>query len=166
MRWTSSYRASSSRSPSRNSARGASGPRGVDLQLTPMIDCVFLLLVYFLWSSSFVVAERVLPSELSSAPGTGAATAETTPPPEADFDPLVIRVLATPAGPAWRVNDAPLASLAELQKLLATIARIERAAPLVIHPNPDVPLGDVIDVLDLTRVAGFENVQLAAAGDL
>ena len=27
----------------------------VELQLTPMIDCVFLLMVYFLWSSSFAI---------------------------------------------------------------------------------------------------------------
>ncbi|MBW8886081.1 MAG: biopolymer transporter ExbD, partial [Planctomycetia bacterium] len=25
--------------------------RPVELQLTPMIDCVFLLMIYFLWSS-------------------------------------------------------------------------------------------------------------------
>jgi biopolymer transport protein ExbD len=140
--------------------------KSIELQLTPMIDCVFLLMVYFIWSSSFVVAEKMLPSELSAARGTATESASATPPPAADFDPIVIRVLATVAGPAWRVNDTPLASLADLEKLLATIAGINRTAPLVIHPDPDVPLGDVIDVLDLARVAGFGKVKLAAAGDL
>ena len=31
----------------------------VELQLTPMIDCVFLLMIYFIWSSSFAVAEQL-----------------------------------------------------------------------------------------------------------
>ncbi len=135
--------------------------KGVDLQLTPMIDCVFLLMVYFIWTSSFAVAEKMLPSELSVAQGVGPATADTQSP-AADFDPIVVRVLSTPTGPAWRVNEAPLASRAELRSLLVKIAGIQRAAPLVIHPDGEVPLGDVIDVLDLSRVAGFAKVQVAA----
>lgn len=135
--------------------------KSVELQLTPMIDCVFLLMVYFIWTSSFAVAEKMLPSELSAAPAAGPATAD-TPPPAADFDPIVVQVLSTPTGPAWRVNDAPLASRAELRSLLVKIAGIQRAAPLVIHPDGEVPLADVIDVLDLSRIAGFVKVQLAS----
>jgi len=137
-------------------------PHSVELQLTPLIDCVFLLLVYFLWSSSFARAERTLSSELSAAGGTAPAAAS-VPPPEADFDDLVIRVLWTGSGPAWQVNDAPVPSLAELRGTLVAIAGIKRDAPVIVHPDPAVPLGDVIDVLDLSRVAGFEKVQFAAA---
>ena len=59
------------------------------------------------------------------------------------------------------LNESPVASLADLQKILLGIARIKRDAPVVLHPDPDVPLGDVIDVFDLSRLIGFEKVQFA-----
>ena len=136
----------------------------VELQLTPMIDCVFLLMVYFIWSSSFAVVEMSLPSELSAQQtGGGPANPDVPPPPEADFDRIVVRVLWDGSAPAWTVNDAPMASLGELRRALAAIARIKRDAPLVLDPDPQVPLGGVIDVFDLTRVLGFEKIQFAAA---
>ena len=135
----------------------------VELQLTPMIDCVFLLMVYFLWSSSFAIVELSLPSELSAQSGSGPASPDVPPPPEADFERIVVRVLATENGPAWQVNDSPMASLAELRNSLAAIARIKRDAPVILEPDPAVPLGDVIDVFDLARLAGLEKIQFATS---
>src|SRR5262245_29352315 len=93
----------------------------VDLQLTPMIDCVFLLMVYFIWSSSFNIAEQSLPSQLSASTGSGEPNAGTPPPPEADFEDVVVRILWQNSAPAWTVNDAPIASLAELRQSLAGV---------------------------------------------
>lgn len=139
---------------------------GIELQLTPMIDCVFLLMVYFLWSSSFAVAELSLPGRISAgAGGSGGAESE-IPPPEADFDKVLVRVLLTEDGPAWEVNGAPVASLAQLQRTFAQIARIKRDVPVVLHPAGDVPLGDAIDVFDLSRLAGLTKIQFAAAEGL
>jgi biopolymer transport protein ExbD len=136
----------------------------VELQLTPMIDCVFLLMVYFLWSSSFAVVEMSLPSELSAqSAGSGPANPDQPPPPEADFERIVIRVLAGESGPAWQVNDSPVASLTELRIMLAAISRIKRDAPVILDPDPSVPLGDVIDVFDLSRLAGLTRIQFATS---
>jgi biopolymer transport protein ExbD len=138
----------------------------VDLQLTPMIDVVFLLLVYFIWSSSFAIVEMTLPSRLSAqVGGSGADSPAEPPPPEADFDDIVVRIHWTGSGPAWTVNDAPVASLADLRQMLTTIARIKRDAPVILDPAGEVPLGDVIDVFDLSRLVGFEKVQFAASGE-
>jgi hypothetical protein len=35
----------------------------------------------------------------------------------------------------------------------------------VLDPASDVPLGDVIDVFDLSRVVGFQKVQFAASAE-
>jgi biopolymer transport protein ExbD len=128
-----------------------------------MIDCVFQLLVYFIWTSSFAVAERLLPSQLTAAQGSGSASPSEPPPPEADFDDVVVRILWTVRGPAWELNEAPVGSLAELRTALATIARIKRDAPVILDPDPRVPLGDVIDVFDLSRLVGFEKVRFATS---
>ena len=63
------------------------------------------------------------------------------------------------------VNDAPIASLAELRETLAKIARIKRDAPVILDPSGEVPLGDVIDVFDLSRLVGFEKVQFATSAE-
>ena len=135
----------------------------VDLQLTPMIDCVFLLMIYFIFSSNFDVPEESLPSQLSAASGSGAASTENPPPPEADFEDVVVRILWKGTTPAWTVNDSPVPSLAALRQALAQVARIKRDAPVILHPDPDVPLGNVIEVYDISRIVGFEKVQFAAS---
>jgi biopolymer transport protein ExbD len=137
----------------------------VELQLTPMIDCVFLLMIYFIWSSSFAIAEMSLPSKLSAQAGGSGAASINEPPPEADFPSVVVRVLWTGSGPIWTVNEKPVRSLAELRQTLAALARLKRDAPVIIDPASDVPLGDVIDVFDLSRVVGLQKIQFAASID-
>ena len=88
----------------------------VDLQLTPMIDCVFLLMVYFIWSSSFNIAEQSLPSQLSASSGSGSTSTNTPPPPEADFEDVVVRILWQGSAPTWTVNDSPVPTLAALKQ--------------------------------------------------
>jgi biopolymer transport protein ExbD len=138
--------------------------RPIELQLTPMIDCVFLLMIYFLWSSSFAIAEMSLPSKLSaSAAGGGAPRVNEPPPPEADFPNVVVRILWNGSTAVWTVSEAPVGSLDELKQRLASIARIKRDAPIVLDPASDVPLGDVIEVFDLSRLVGIQKIQFAAS---
>lgn len=148
------------RIPSRHTGGHA---RELKLELTPMIDCVFLLMVYFIWTSSFAVVEDILPSRLSVAAGVSDTPLDQPPPPEADFDNVVVRLLFTGAQPAWTVNNVPVGSLADLQAQLGAIANIKRDAPVILHPDPEVDLGHVIEVYDLARIAGFERVQFAAS---
>ncbi len=141
--------------------------RPVELQLTPMIDCVFLLMIYFLWSSSFAIAEMSLPSKLSAAStGGGVPRANEPPPPEADFPNVVVRILWNGNAAVWTVNDVPLGSLDDLRQRLASIARLKRDAPIVLDPASDVPLGDVIEVFDLSRLVGFQKIQFAASAEV
>ena len=138
--------------------------RPIELQLTPMIDCVFLLMIYFLWSSSFAIAELSLPSKLSaSKAGSGAPQANEPPPPEADFPNVVVRILWNGSAAVWTVNEAPIGSLDELRQRLTSIARIKRDAPILLDPASDVPLGDVIEIFDLSRLVGFQKIQFAAS---
>jgi biopolymer transport protein ExbD len=136
----------------------------IDLQMTPMIDCVFLLMVYFIWSSSFVPPELTLPSHLAAQlANAGTASAAEPPPPEQDFEKVVVRLLGGQGQVAWEINGVAVDSLAQLLTTLQQIANIKADAPVVIHPDRPVPIGAVIDVFDLARLAGFEKVQFAAA---
>ncbi len=136
----------------------------LEIKMTPMIDVVFLLLVFFVWTASFQVVEYLLPSELSTLLGNQAALEE--PPPEADFEDVVIRIHWTDDQPGWTINDQQADSLAQLHQRLQAIAQVKQDAPVILHPDEEVPLGDVINVFDLSRLIGFEKIQFVAGESL
>lgn len=136
---------------------------GLDVPMTPLIDVVFQLLVFFLVTASFHAAEHLLPSSVSIPQARGSGSPTETPLPEEDFDRVVIRILWKDGRPAWQVNGQTLDGLPQVRDLLVAVARVKSDAPVILHPDPAVPLGHVIDVYDVTRLVGFPRVQFAAA---
>ncbi|HAN98910.1 MAG TPA: biopolymer transporter ExbD [Planctomycetaceae bacterium] len=132
-----------------------------DSTMTPMIDVVFLLLVFFVWTASFRLAELNLPSELAPPIGTTDTDPLLAPPPEKDFDEIVIRLVSEGESIAWRLNEVPMVDRAEVTERLKAIAAIRRDAPVIVHPDPLVPLGAALDAFDAARLAGFDAVQFA-----
>ena len=130
----------------------------LDVAMTPMIDVVFMLLIFFVWTASFQVVELVLPSSLITDEGQG--TTELAPELE-DLERVVVRMGWNGASPTWTVNEIPAASFAEVKSRLVAVARIRNTLPVLVDPESVVPLGDVIDVYDVARIAGFQNVQFA-----
>ena len=138
----------------------------LDVTMTPMIDVVFNLLIFFVWTAGFQVAEYILPSSVSEVSGSGSQSPTEPPPPEADFDDVVVRVLWADGRVSWRVGDELLSDLAGVESKLTRIFQANAEAPLIIDPDDATPLGDVIDVYDLSRRVGFDEVQFAAAEDV
>ncbi len=132
----------------------------MDAAMTPMIDVVFLLLVFFVWTASFQIIEQILPSQMSAQ--MGAEPSELSePPPEADFENIVIRIRWDNGQPAWQLNDNPVISIDQLNSQLAAISAVKIDAPVILHPDQIVPLGNVIEVYDLSKLAGFEKISFA-----
>ncbi len=137
--------------------------RELEIKMTPMIDVVFLLLVFFVWTASFHAVEYLLPSSLSQKQGTGQTTNQNEPPPEVEFEDIVIRITFVDDRPAWSVNGQPAASLTEVHDRLVLVADIKTDSAVILHPDEAVPVGNVIDVYDATRLAGFSQIQFAIA---
>ena len=135
----------------------------LDVKMTPMIDVVFLLLVFFVWTASFQLVERVLPSAVSEVTSVQPTDADRPPPPEADFHDVVVRILWAGDTPQWLINEQPCADLADLRRRLDSIRSANDQAPVIIHPDSDTPLGYVIEVYDVSRQVGFEKVQFAVS---
>ena len=127
--------------------------------MTPMVDVVFMLLIFFVWTASFRVAELALPSRLMTQE-QGPGSLEVDPELE-DLDRVVVRLGWSGTQPLWTINDVPMASLREVRQRLDSVAKIKANLPVLVDPTADVPLGHVIDVYDLARQAGFERVQFA-----
>lgn len=144
--------------PSPYIRQGAS--RSLDSAMTPMIDVVFLLLVFFVWTASFQIVEQLLPSEMSSQMG-GSETPQQEPPPEEDFERVVIRIGWDGQQPTWRINDTAVATLNDIRDHLQRLVAIKADAPLVLHPDPVVPLGHVIAAYDEAKQVGFSQISFA-----
>lgn len=130
----------------------------LDVAMTPMIDVVFLLLVFFVWTASFQLVEYALPANVAETSGSDPSDINTPPPPEADFDPLVIRVQA---GPIFELNGQQLSSPLALRERLTSIASIRNQTPTVIHPDGQALMGPAVDAFDAARAAGFTKVAFA-----
>ena len=136
------------------------GDISMDAAMTPMIDVVFLLLVFFVWTASFQIIEQILPSQMSAQMGAEPSELD-EPPPEADFDNVIIRISWADGQPAWQLNDVPVESIEQLNAQLSAISAVKIDAPVILHPDPVVPLGDVIQVYDLSKLAGFQKISFA-----
>jgi biopolymer transport protein ExbD len=128
--------------------------------MTPMIDVVFLLLVFFVWTASFQIIEKILPSQMSAQMGS-AAVEQAAPPPELDFDNIVVRIDYDGSAPTWTINGEPVASLEDVQAHLTAVAGVKRDAPLILHPEAVVPLEYVIEAYDVAKIVGFQKVSFA-----
>lgn len=131
-----------------------------DLRLMPMIDVVFLLLIFFVWTSSFRQPERSLSSKLSLPAGT-TEPIERAVTPEIDLGQLTVRLRSRQGALQLSLNQRPVGSLAQLQQQLRQLAAIDSGLPVIIHPDPELRLATVIDVYDIIRGAAFHKVRFA-----
>ena len=131
----------------------------LQVAMTPMVDVVFMLLIFFVWTTSFHIPELVLPSSLISQQ-QGQGKVELDPELE-DLERIVVTLGWSGARPLWTINGVPVARLGAVQERLAAVAEIRADLPVLVDPVAEVALGHVIDVYDLARQAGFETVQFA-----
>ena len=151
-----------------NAKRSGHRTTRVGLNLTPMIDVVFQLLIYFLLATNFALGEQVFRMDL---PERGGSTMMNDP-----FDipeePLRIRVLSTaPEGETLSVTLPPQyprpGDLAELERFLAenragdTIGLFLADHPIQIVPAPETRWEHVVDVFNAVIRAGYRSVHFS-----
>jgi len=131
-----------------------------ELQIAPLIDCVFLLLIYFMITSSLKRSEADLSLSL---PGAVQQTKEIQMP-----DEQIIEVMAAgkgcPLGSIY-LNGREYKTEEDLLKLEATLRRYREASQLAktkamitIAAEDDAVHERVIDVLNACAGAGIKNV--------
>lgn len=116
--------------------------------LTPLIDVVFILLIFLMLASSFL-EWRTIPL---AAPVRAGGSADT--------GAILVR-LAKSGG--LDVNGAP-ARLDELSRAVAARQGREPAQRVVVQPDGGVPLQRVVSVLDVLAAAGIRDISLVRRG--
>lgn len=113
------------------------------ISLTPLIDVVFILLIFFMLASSFSTQEAI---ELST-PGSGAA--------EGAMPGSLVRVKRE----GLDLNGEPL-TLDELQMRARQLALAPGGRLFLVQPDRGVPLQRLVAVLDVLDRSGASNVSL------
>ena len=132
---------------------------GFEQTMTPLIDIVFQLLIFFVCASTGHLREFLLPTDFAAG---GIAAEVARPPVDRPISRVWIRLvrdgdvtLTEIEGTTYRPED-------NVRGLLRNLAEIADDAPLVLQIADDVPLGDVVGIVDNCKSAGFKSVQFAA----
>ncbi len=121
--------------------------RGLIINLTSLIDVMFLLLIFFMVTSTFKnqpAINLVLPRS-----ATASETVDT---------PTVLYLTAE--GDVY-LNDTPVAK-DELSRRLTELRNSSDEDRMVLRADKDAAHGDVVELIDLIKQSGFVRVSLSA----
>lgn len=130
--------------------------------MTPMIDIVFLLLIFFVVTASGQIREALLPTELAAS---GSVESEMVPPEPTQLTVevwLKLSFLADEQRTTVDMNGTVYNDFTLLKSQLRTLADLGPENPVILDISGNVPLGDVVDVYDTCQAAGFDSVSFAA----
>lgn len=130
--------------------------------MTPMIDVVFNLLIFFVLGAGGFAAEKLLLTNLSATQGTS-----TTAQPIQERAAWAVNVtlkLRRSENQAVTVdmNGALYTDRARLKEQLQALAEAGPESPILLDTAANVPLGEMIDIYDACRAAGFETINFVA----
>lgn len=126
-----------------------------NVEMTPLIDVVFQLLIFFMLSSTFVV-QTSIPIEIPEAPGVS----------KLEKKDAEITLLPGVGGPdnegRIRVGDAEMQDWAELSSTLSELNAKMPEALVMIFADERVPTGRTVKVLGIANSVGIEHYGVAA----
>jgi biopolymer transport protein ExbD len=125
----------------------------IGFQIAPMVDVVFVLLLFFMASAG----SQIVPKELTINLPSGRIESKPGPPPT----PIIIDIFRD--GKVQmnnKVYDTPMSrELPELRSWLKdTINKFGDKDPVIIRPDPQTKHERVIDVLNAAAASGVKNL--------
>lgn len=127
--------------------RHLSAPEETELDMTPMLDIVFIMLIFFIVTSSFVKESGVT----VSSPQASTATAQ---------ENANIFIAITEQGEVW-MDRRPV----DVRSVRAIVARLHADNPegsVIIQPDAQAATHTLVEVMDQVRLAGVESIAIAA----
>ena len=118
-----------------------------ELDMTPMLDIVFIMLIFFIVTTSFVKESGVTVNTPQ------AATA-------ANQEKANIFIALTASGEVW-IDRRPV----DPRSVRAIVARLHADNPegsVIIQSDVDAATGKLVEIMDQVRLAGVEGIAIAA----
>ena len=128
--------------------------------MSPLIDCVFLLLIFFLVTTMFKRSETQIPLQLPDATTSLSDRAQEDAPviavnAKGNVFSLVSRDVYT-----GRLSYAPI------ENLEAHLSRLDPNAPLEISCDENTPMERVVAVFDTCQLQGFKKTRVRLGGQM
>lgn len=120
------------------------------LDMTPLIDVVFQLLLFFMLTSSLVRPNQI---ELDLPESTSGVKAQ-------EEQALVIAYSIVEGQPTILLNDEPVGELTKLPDAMSALVTSDQKPRVDIRIDKTVPYQDVISLMDTVRDAGFPKFSL------
>jgi biopolymer transport protein ExbD len=121
-----------------------------EINITPMLDIVFIMLIFFIVTTSFIKEKGLEVSRPSSSPPKEV---------QQDKGPIVVRIDASSLiSVKGRVLE-PRAVVANLEREKAE----KPTSPLIVAAHPEADTEALVTVLDAARAVGIESVNVATA---
>ena len=122
----------------------------LDINITPMLDIVFIMLIFFIVTTSFVKEPGIDPRR---------ATAETSEPkPHGN-----ILIGVSPDGQIW-MNIRRI-EITDIRQMVEEAVNENPESSAVVVSDQESPTGVVIDIMDQVRAGGVINISIAAEPD-
>jgi biopolymer transport protein ExbD len=132
----------------------------IDLQtaMTPLIDVVFQLLIFFICASTGHLRELLLPTDFAA----GALGDQPNKSVERPLGEVWIRLSREFDETVMRLEAREFRELPALEETLRALAATTNEIPVILDIGGEVPLGDAVSVFDICRAAGFRSINFAA----
>jgi biopolymer transport protein ExbD len=132
--------------------------RAIDMQvsMTSMIDVVFLLLIFFLVTTTFVKPERHLTSNIVVEHLDAGIRLS-------DLEPAVVEVFRRGETVIFQIGGRQSSKLDELQPILVDYENKSDGG--FVRVGPDVPFERAVEVIGALKSSGFSVVSYVSASD-
>jgi biopolymer transport protein ExbD len=117
----------------------------IEMQMTSMIDCVFLLLIFFMVTSSFNKPERELDPAIKLQRAAG--------PTASDLAPAIVDVIRGGSGFVFKLGSREFATPAELTDVLRQLDNKLDGA--IVRVQDEAPFEMAASAIQACKSAGF-----------
>ena len=129
-------------------------PEPIGFQLAPMLDVVFLLLIFFVVTQKFILNEQDLKVKVPTAPKTTEEASRA-------IKEIIINAREEADGTLVVTIDREVFSLEQLENRLRRQVRLDEALPVRIRGDADMRWQKVADVISTCTKAGVYNVSFS-----
>jgi biopolymer transport protein ExbD len=127
-----------------------------ELDLIPMVDCVFLLLVFYMITASYALQKMIdMAAPAADKKGTVQAVQSAD---DTGESSLVVQI---DAQNRVTIEDTPVPNLADIPDMLRTKMNGDSKTALVIHADPHAFHETVVAVTDAAKDLPFQHVRMA-----
>lgn len=123
-----------------------------EINVTPMLDIVFIMLIFFIVTTSFVTESGLEASRPSAAPPQ-------------DTDPASVPIVVRIDSVSQIRIDGRVAEQRTVRANLEREKAVRPDSPLIVAAHPDADTESLVTVLDAARAAGIEPVSVATTPD-